>query len=151
MSKLSKLAIVKDICVALTAHQTTPIMVRGDLDYPRPDMYKIKGGGTFADKADNVIITWRPFRKSQLENRTVRILIERVRKQRLVGIPGEIDLFYSRAKNQYYETIEKVEDKTYFNCSFRQAEQTTMAFESEESIWDLNPNRNFETEKEQPF
>jgi twinkle protein len=102
MSQLKKVAVRYDIAIILIAHQITPIFAKNE-DYPQPDPYKIKGGGTFADKADNVICVWRPFRRSNPADKLVKIIVSKVKKQRLVGIPGETELFYSRKKNQYFD------------------------------------------------
>jgi twinkle protein len=111
MSRLKRFSIDNKISFQLVAHQVTP-MFHGKEDYPCPDSYKIKGGGTFSDKADHVIAVWRPFRKSNPEDNTVKVIIAKVKKQRLVGIPGEIDLYYNRAKNQYFETQEMIRTLT---------------------------------------
>jgi twinkle protein len=150
MRKLSNLSIINDIAVGLIAHQLTPQIFRGDADYPRPDMYKIKGGGTFADKADSIILVWRPFRKSDPNNRTVKIYVERVRKQRLVGIPGEIEVFYSRAKNQYYQTKEQAEDSEFFNLNKKQPIQTKIEMQSNDEFWNIN-HMIEPTKEETPF
>lgn len=110
MSKLKKFAVDNDISFNLVAHQNTP-NIDGRTDYPRPDTYRIKGGGTFTDKADNVIVVWRPYRKSDYTNTTVTICVEKVKKQKLVGIPGQLDLQYDFAKNQYYDEQEPVYSK----------------------------------------
>jgi twinkle protein len=102
MSKLKKFSIDNDICMGLVAHQVTP-MFQGKEDYPQPDIYKIKGGGTFADKTDNVISLWRPYRKSNYENPLVKIIVGKIKKQRLVGRPGEVEFSYDIAQNRYYD------------------------------------------------
>jgi len=107
MTQLKRFSVINNISMNLVAHQTTPIIVRGETNYPRPDQYKIKGGGTFTDKADNVILVHRPNRRSNPTDRTVRVYVEKIKKQRLVGLPGEFDLFYSRSKNQYFETMDE--------------------------------------------
>lgn len=112
MTKLKKFAVVYDISIHLVAHQVTPIVQSGQ-DYPQPDQYKIKGGGTFSDKADNVIIIWRPFRRSIPDSSLVKIMISKIKKQRLVGLPGDIDMFYSRSKAQYFEN-ESLQNNTLF-------------------------------------
>mgnify|MGYP000851647968 FL=1 len=105
MSKLKKFAVDNDISMNLVAHQVTP-QFAGKENYPQPDTYKIKGGGTFADKADNVIAVWRPMRRTNPDDRTVKIIVGKIKKQRLVGVPGEIIMFYSPEKNQYFETMD---------------------------------------------
>lgn len=100
MTKLKKFSIDNDICLGLVAHQTTPQFM-GKENYPQPDIYKIKGGGTFADKADNVMSVWRPYRKSDYSDKTVKIILGKIKKQKLVGIPGEIDVYYDVISNRY--------------------------------------------------
>ncbi len=102
MTKLKKFSIDNDICFGLVAHQVTP-MFQGKEDYPQPDIYKIKGGGTFSDKADNVMSVWRPFRKSDYYNKTVKIILGKIKKQRLVGIPGQTEFTYEMIENRYYD------------------------------------------------
>jgi hypothetical protein len=67
MAKLKHFAIINDVAVHLVAHQVTPMYVVGQ-DYPQPNAYKIKGGGTFADKADNVCFIWRKYRCTDPKN-----------------------------------------------------------------------------------
>jgi twinkle protein len=108
MTTLKKFAVDNDISMHLVAHQVTPLF-SGKENYPQPDTYKIKGGGTFSDKADNVIAVWRPYRKSNPADNTVRIIIGKIKKQRLVGIPGEIDMYYSVGKNRYYDNADMID------------------------------------------
>lgn len=105
MTRLKKFAVDNDVSVHLIAHQVTPLFT-GNQDYPEPDIYKIKGGGTFSDKADNVIAVWRPFRKSNFEDTTVKIIVAKVKKHKLVGIPGVVDFDFDFRQNSYREKIE---------------------------------------------
>lgn len=102
MTKLKKFSIDNDICFGLVAHQVTP-QFQGKEDYPQPDLYKIKGGGTFSDKADNVMSVWRPYRKSNYQNPSVKIILGKIKKQRLVGIPGEVEFSYDVTQNRYFD------------------------------------------------
>jgi twinkle protein len=102
MTILKKFAIDNDVSFHLVAHQVTPLF-KGTEDYPQPDTYKIKGGGTFSDKADNVIAVWRPNRRTQPSVSLVKIIVGKIKKQKLVGIPGDVDFDYDFAKNQYFE------------------------------------------------
>ena len=91
----------RDISIHLVAHQVTPVYVAGQ-DYPQPNAYRIKGGGTFADKADNVICVWRPFRNTDKGNPSVKVLIDKIKKQRLTGVTGEKEFIFDFKKNRYY-------------------------------------------------
>jgi len=105
MTKLKKFSIDNDICLGLVAHQVTP-MFQGKENYPQPDIYKIKGGGTFSDKADNVMSVWRPLRKTDYQDKTVKIILGKIKKQRLVGVPGEVEFRYEITENRYYPKSE---------------------------------------------
>lgn len=109
MSTIKRFSIDNNVSFHLVAHQLTPIF-KGKEDYPQPDGYKIKGGGTFADKADNVVAVWRPFRRSNYQDATVRIIASKIKKQKLVGVPGEVDIYYAPERNQYRCTEQFIED-----------------------------------------
>jgi len=101
MAKLKRFAIINDVAVHLVCHQVTPVFINGQ-DYPKPNAYKIKGGGTFADKADNVCCVWRPFRCTDQFNPAVAFSSDKIKKQRLVGRPGEKLFHYEFLSNRYF-------------------------------------------------
>lgn len=101
MSQLKRLALETDTSVHLVAHQTTP-QTLPKTDYPEPDMYKIKGGGTFADKTDNAGSVWRPFKKTDKINPSVIVNFQKVKKHRLTGEGGEIEFIFNKHSNRYY-------------------------------------------------
>ena len=84
----------------LVMHQTTPRKEK-DGNYPPPSLYQIKGGGTFADSTDNSISVWRPNRATDPNDTTVIIKTDKIKKQKLVGIPFEISIDFNRKKNRY--------------------------------------------------
>lgn len=102
MSKLKRYAVLNYLPIQLVAHQLTP---QKDQDgrYMKPDVNKIKGGGTFADKADNVNFIWRPERALDFSNTSVVFGSQKIKKQKLVGIPGEVQgIEFNRKENRYY-------------------------------------------------
>tara|TARA_R110000772_G_scaffold145504_1_gene255465 strand:- start:17432 stop:18511 length:1080 start_codon:yes stop_codon:yes gene_type:complete len=84
----------------LVMHQTTP-RKESSGNYPPPSLYQIKGGGTFADSTDNVISVWRPIRGTDPSDTTVIIKSDKIKKQKLVGIPHEVEIDFNRKKNRY--------------------------------------------------
>lgn len=104
MSKIKKFAVDKDISVHLIAHQNTP--KHNDKDegrYFKPSANNIKGGGTFADKADNVVIVWRHNRGITWSDPEVTFESQKIKKQKLVGVPNLIDnLIFDIKTNRYY-------------------------------------------------
>ena len=100
MSKLKKFAIQHEVAVHLVAHQVTP-KFEANKNYPEPNIYLIKGGGTFADKADNVCSVWRENRNTDIRDTAVKFISQKIKKQKLTGIPGTATLEYNRSKNRY--------------------------------------------------
>jgi twinkle protein len=85
----------------LVMHQTTPRKDKDTGNYPAPDPYYIKGGGTFADSTDNVITVWRPNKSTDPNDDTVIIRSAKIKKHKLTGYPNEIKLGFNRKKNRY--------------------------------------------------
>ena len=102
MSELKRFALDHNISIHLVAHQVTP-MKDNDGRYIKPDVNRIKGGGTFADKADNVMFVWRPERALDFSNTLVTFGSQKIKKQKLVGIPQEInDISFNVREQRYY-------------------------------------------------
>ena len=101
MSQLKRFALDKNISIHLVAHQITP-RKGDDGRYPKPDINSIKGGGTFADKADNVMFVWRPERAIQFNNTNVIFGSQKIKKQKLVGIPQEVHGIDFDVRSQRY-------------------------------------------------
>lgn len=105
MAKLKKFAIDHMVSFNLVAHQSTPIVSNGE-NYPQPNLYKIKGGGTFGDKADNIIAVWRENRNTDHKCTLVKIISQKIKKQKLTGIPGTCTLRFDRFKNRYSSLLD---------------------------------------------
>lgn len=131
MAKLKHFAVINDVAVHLVAHQVTPLYQAGQ-DYPQPNAYKIKGGGTFADKADNVCFIWRRFRCTDPKNPLVVFGADKIKKQRLTGKLGQKDFVYDYLTNRYYLN----NHNPFQNIKMKQSN----AFEQPNSI---QPNTNF--------
>ncbi|MFA8436782.1 MAG: DnaB-like helicase C-terminal domain-containing protein [Marinifilaceae bacterium] len=102
MTKLKKFAIEQNVAVLLIAHQNTPEIQRKEIN-PKPSLYRIKGGGTFADKADNVLAIWRPFINTNPLDTSIKFMSLKIKKQKLTGIPGKADLTYERKSNRFMD------------------------------------------------
>ncbi len=100
MSQLKRFAVDHDVCLNLVAHQVTPQVQKGE-NYPEPNLYKVKGGGTFADKADNVLVVWRPNRNTDQRDTSVKFISQKIKKQKLTGKPSTVELDYDFKTNRY--------------------------------------------------
>lgn len=101
MSELKRFALDYNISIHLVAHQVTPSK-NDDGRYYKPDVNRIKGGGTFADKADNVMFIWRPDRALEFSDTKVIFGSQKIKKQKLVGIPQEVHGIDFNIKSQRY-------------------------------------------------
>ena len=102
----------------LIMHQLTPRKEQGNKNYPKPSLYNIKGGGTFSDSADNVLTIWRPNRGTDPLNTEVMFISEKIKKQKLVGVPYQVPMDFSRKKNRYIS----IDGKDYMDGSIQQTE-----------------------------
>jgi len=85
----------------LVMHQITPRKDKDTGNYPPPDPYYIKGGGTFADSTDNILTVWRPYKSTDPNDSTVILKSSKIKKHKLTGYPNEITIDFNRKKNRY--------------------------------------------------
>lgn len=102
MGELKRFAVDSKTNGNLVAHQKTPDgRDKQTGNYPMPSLYKIKGGGTFSDKTDNVIVIWKPNRGNNPTDPAVKFISQKIKKWRLVGKPSEVDLIFDWKTNRY--------------------------------------------------
>ena len=94
-----------NICLLLVLHQVTPKVQENGV-YAKPDKYSIKNGGNFSDSSDNVLFLQRPESPRDLLSTLVRFGSLKIKKQKLVGIPQEIQFGFNRKTNRYVDEIE---------------------------------------------
>ena len=89
-----------NISLHLVMHQLTPRKEDNGL-YPKPSMYQVKSGGSFADGVDNVLFVWRPnYAKDKLDP-SVTVGSLKIKKQKLVGVPQDFNILFDRKTNRY--------------------------------------------------
>lgn len=91
-----------DISYSLVAHQLTPEIDQKTLNYKKPDPYRIKGGGNFADGADNILIVWRPLKRTNKISPMVHFESAKIKRHELVSQPNEIELEFD-IKTKWYK------------------------------------------------
>ncbi len=100
MGELTFFAKAHGVAVNLVAHQGKP--ERGpDNNFKKPNLYGIKGGGTFSDSADNVIVVHRPNRATSLTDKSVDIHSDKIRFEKLVAPKGMTTLHFDWKSQQY--------------------------------------------------
>jgi len=92
MATLKRFEIEQGISIQLVAHQLTARKNENDEGrYYKPMLNNVKGGGTFADKSDNVNFVWRPNRAIDFKDSEVIFGSQKIKKQKLVGIPQDVE------------------------------------------------------------
>ena len=104
MATLKRFSIDNDISIHLVAHQITQRPNKDDGGrLPKPMLNNIKGGGTFADKADNVLFIWRPNRLLDFRDNEVIFGSQKIKKQKLVARPCDVSgITFEYKENRYY-------------------------------------------------
>lgn len=103
MAKLKRFAVENDISIQLVAHQNTARPNEKDGGrYHKPSLNNVKGGGTFADKADNVVYVWRPNRALDFRCTKVVFGSQKIKKQKLVARPTDVDCIDFDFKSNRY-------------------------------------------------
>lgn len=90
------------VSLHIVAHQLTPRLQENML-YPKPTMYNIKGGGNFADGTDNILSIQRPLYAQDKIDDEVVFTSQKIKKQKLVGIPQEVKFRFDRKTNRYVD------------------------------------------------
>lgn len=121
-SILTDFAREHNLSLHLVMHQLTP-RVDQDGYYPKPSAYQIKGGGTWMDGTDNILSAWRPKYAKDKICEDVIFSSQKIKKQKLVGIPQDFEMKFDRKTNRYtnidgtplyHFKISKSENKPYF-------------------------------------
>lgn len=90
-----------DTSLHLVMHQTTPNIDLNSRKYPEPSMYRVKGGGSWSDGFDNVLSVWRPNYATDKFDTNVQFASQKIKKQKLVGVPQKMSLEFNRKSNRY--------------------------------------------------
>lgn len=85
----------------LVMHQVTPVLDSLTKKYPEPSMYRVKGGGSYSDGFDNVLSLWRPNYAVDKMSTEVQFSSQKIKRQKLVGIPQKIQIGFDRKSNRY--------------------------------------------------
>lgn len=126
----------------LVMHQTTPRKDKDTGNYPAPDAYYIKGGGTFADSTDNVLTVWRPNKCTDPNDTKVVLTSSKIKKHKLTGYPNSVEFDFNRKKNRYISKdgydfldgslIQKKEPQIYIPDKFHESSSGMNDFDKNE-------------------
>ena len=73
------------------------------VDYECPNVFDLSGGAMWNNKCDNILVTHRPYYTSNKESTDVHFKSQKIKKQKLNGIPGDVTLFFDRMTGRYFQ------------------------------------------------
>lgn len=94
-----------NISLHLVMHQLTPRVLDNSGYYAKPSAYNIKGGGTWGDGTDNILTVWRPEYAKDKKSDRVIFASNKIKKQKLVGLPQEQEMKFDRRTNRYVDSV----------------------------------------------
>jgi twinkle protein len=73
-----------------------------DGEYDVVDAYDLANGAMWINKTDNFISIYRPAQCLNPKDTGVEIHVKKIKKQKLVGVPGDVFWTFDRRSNRYY-------------------------------------------------
>ncbi|WP_128545109.1 BT4734/BF3469 family protein [Larkinella soli] len=102
LTKRKRFSINQNIAYWMVVHPKGDRKKNKDGEYDLIGFYDLSGGAMWANKIDNLIVIRRPWQETDPSRTEVEAHVKKVKKQRLVGIPGMKEYTFSRASNRYY-------------------------------------------------
>lgn len=94
-------AIEKDLYYIMTAHPKG-LAKSKEGKYEAPDIYDINNGAMWGNKMDNIMSVFRPNYHTDPSSTEVEVHVKKIKKQKLVGIPGICCFDFNRKSNRYF-------------------------------------------------
>jgi twinkle protein len=102
-SMIKHFAIKNSISFNIIEHPRGGILKNADGSLPVPDAFSLRGGAMWNNAMDCIIGVYRPKYHLDKSNQEVEFHSHKIRNQKLVGIPGVVQLTFDRKTNRYYE------------------------------------------------
>ena len=102
LSTMKRFALKKDIFFFIVSHPKGSLRKNADGDYEPPNYYDLSGGAMWGNKCDNIIYVHRPRFTSDKENTELVFGSQKIKKQKLCGVPGDVEMDYDRNMMRFY-------------------------------------------------
>lgn len=104
LTDIKRFAVEADIFFLIITHPKTGLIKLKDGNYDCPEVFDLSGGAMWSNKCDNILCTHRPYYTTDKTNTNVLFKSQKIKKQKLNGIPGEVVLDFDREKGRFYQT-----------------------------------------------
>ena len=102
LTNAKRFAVENDLFYYIITHPKGNLSKEG-LDYECPNVFDLSGGAMWNNKCDNILVTHRPFYTSDKISTDVHFKSQKIKKQKLNGIPGDVSLSFDRMTGRYYQ------------------------------------------------
>lgn len=100
LTKCKRFAVELNLFYIIIAHPRSGLTMNNG-NYEMPNVYSLAGGAMWVNKCDNILITHRPNYSTNPSDTTVQIGSQKIKKQKLNGIPGWVSMQYDRNTARY--------------------------------------------------
>lgn len=102
LTNCKRFAIEHDIYFWIITHPKGGLQKNGQ-NYECPNVYDLAGGAMWNNKMDNILAVHRPNYYTDKEDTKVLFVSQKIKKQKLNGIPGSTLLTFDRYTNRFYQ------------------------------------------------
>jgi hypothetical protein len=101
LSDFARFSQVNQTIFIIVAHPRQMHKPKDSENYPRPDVFDLAGGAMWNNKMDNILIYHRPLRGEDPNNSLATFSSIKIRRQKIVGKLGTVELSLARGTRRY--------------------------------------------------
>lgn len=107
LKDIKRFSLLNYVSYNIIAH---PVKQQRDADksYPPVDMYDVAGGAMWANKSDNIISYYRPNHHVNKVSPEVKVFIQKIKRKRTGGEPGDFDIKMNWAIKRFVDPITEI-------------------------------------------
>ena len=140
-NKLKRFAQNQDIFFCVCMHPNKPQKSGTTKVYDEPSMYELAGGAMTPNKVDNILCLNRPNFFIDPKDAWCTFSSQKIKKQKLNGIPGKVNYIYDRMKSRYFELNGEPNGGNYgFNPLEQMFQQVSNTQDNQESPLNEKPS-----------
>ena len=87
--------------ITVTHPNSTIKLEEGTGEAQRPTIFNLAGGAMWNNHSDNICFVHRPYKRTQPDNTLVEFTSEKIKKQKIVGVPGLVEFHFNRHTNRF--------------------------------------------------
>lgn len=128
LKDIKRFALLNSVSYNIVAHPAKQGR-QEDKSLPPVDMYDVAGGAMWANKADNIVSYYRPNHHIDKTSPEVRIYIQKIKRRRTGGKPGEFEMKMLWSMKRF---IDPLSEQPYLNPQRKNRNQQVF---TEQELW----------------